>query len=114
MLTTEAIEKAIELYEGGTSESSVAEATGISHEEAKAVANALYVGETERLLREVALAGVLEMAAQALRSGRRLIGDDAGDVVREIWNSYPAAGLGIGGTSEQTRLCGDSEIFNRN
>jgi hypothetical protein len=71
MLTTEALERAIELYEGGANESAVAEATGISHEEAKAVANALYLGETEQLLREVALAGVLEAAAQALEKRAR-------------------------------------------
>lgn len=41
------------------------------------------------LLREVTLAGVLEAAAHALRSGRGLIGDGAGDVVREIWHNYP-------------------------
>jgi hypothetical protein len=57
------------------------------------VADALYLGETDRLFREVALAGVLESAAQVLRTGRGLIGDGAGDVVREIWNSYPNAGL---------------------
>ena len=97
MLTREAIEKALDLYEGGATESAVAEATGISHEEAKAVANANDLGETDRLFREVALAGVFETAAQALRSGRGLIGDAAGDVVREIWNCYPGAGLKIGG-----------------
>jgi len=93
MLTTEAVEKAIEVYEGGANESAVAQATGISHEEAKAVANAIDLGETDRLFREVGLAGVLEAAAQALRTGRGLIGDGAGDVVREIWHSYPDAGL---------------------
>jgi hypothetical protein len=33
MLTTEAIEKAIEMFEGGATDSAVAEATGISPEE---------------------------------------------------------------------------------
>jgi hypothetical protein len=98
MLTRKAIEKALDLYEGGATDSAVAEAAGISAEEANVVTEALNLGETERLLREVALAGVLETAAQALRSGRGLIGDGAGDVVREIWNSYPGAGLRIGGT----------------
>jgi hypothetical protein len=93
MLSTDSIEKAIELFDGGANESAVAEATGISHEEAKAVAEALQSGETDRLFQEVALAGVLETAAQTLRSGRGLIGDGAGDVVREIWNSSPGAGL---------------------
>ena len=39
------------------------------------------------------LAGVLESAAQAPRSGRGLVGDIAGDVVRGIWHSYPNAGI---------------------
>lgn len=93
MLTTEAIEKAIQMYESGATDSAVSQATGVSHDEAKAVADALYVGETERLLREVALAGVLEAAAQALRSGHGLIGNGAVDVLREIWHSYPNAGI---------------------
>jgi hypothetical protein len=96
MLSTDTIDKAIELFEGGATESAVAEATGISLEEAKAVADALYLGETERLSREVRLAGVLEAAAQALRTGRGLIGDGAGDVVREIWHNYPGAGINGG------------------
>jgi hypothetical protein len=65
------------------------------------VANSLYLGETERLFREVALAGVLEVAALALRAGHGLIGDTAGDVVREIWHSYPGAGL-KGGTQPRS------------
>jgi hypothetical protein len=93
MLTTEAIERAVELYEGGATESAVAEATGTSLEEAQAVANAINMGETHRLFREVALDGVLESAAQILRTGRGLIGDTAADLVREIWHNYPNAGL---------------------
>jgi hypothetical protein len=93
---------AIELFEGGVNESAVAQATGLNNEEAKAVADALYLGETERLLREVRLAGVLEVAAQALRSGRGLIGDSPADVVREIWNSYPGARLRSGGTQQSS------------
>ncbi|HSY99185.1 MAG TPA: hypothetical protein VK788_06800 [Terriglobales bacterium] len=104
MLTTEAVEKAIEMYEGGATEAAVTEATeaavmeatGISRSEAQAVADAFNLGETERLLREVTLAGVLEAAAHALRSGRGLIGDGAGDVVREIWHNYPGAGMKVG------------------
>src|ERR1700740_1951039 len=100
MLSADIIDKAIELFERGWDESRVAETMGISREEAKAVADALYLGETERLLREVRLAGVLESAADALRSGQCLIGDGAGDVVREIWNSYPGAGLKTAGTQQ--------------
>jgi len=98
MLTIQAIKKAIEMYEGGATESAVANVTGIRPEEAGTVAEALNLGEAERLLREVALAGVLEAAAAALRSGRGLIGDAAGDVIREIWNCYPGAGLKTGET----------------
>jgi hypothetical protein len=101
MLTTVGIEKAIEMYEGGASEAAVAERACINPDEAKAVADALYLGETERLFREVALASVLEAAAQVLSSGRGLIGDGAGDVVREIWHSYPNAGLKGGGADRQ-------------
>jgi hypothetical protein len=50
MLTTEAIEKAIEMYENGATEATVAEGTAVSPGEAKVVADALYLGETERLL----------------------------------------------------------------
>ena len=57
MLTKESIEKTLGLYDGGATDSAVAEATGISPAEAKAVADALYLGETERLFREMALAG---------------------------------------------------------
>jgi hypothetical protein len=108
MLTTEAVEKAIEMYEGGATEAAVPEATGISRSEAQAVADAFNVGETERLLREVTLAGVLEAAAQALRSGRGLIGDCAGDVVREIWHNYPGAGIKVG--EADARDCGGAEV----
>lgn len=93
MLTTEATDKSIEMYESGATEADVAEGTGVSPAEARAVADALYLGETERLLREVALAGVLEAAVLALRSGRGLVGDGAADVVQEIWQSFPNAGL---------------------
>jgi hypothetical protein len=104
MLTREAIEKAIEMYEGGATESAVTEGTRISLEEARVVAEALYLGETERLLREVALAGVLEAAALALRSGRGLIGDGAADLMREIRHCYPGAGFGAGDADRKTPL----------
>lgn len=99
MLTAEAIEKAIEMYESGATEAAVAEGTGVSLDEARVIADALYFGETERLLREVALAGVLEAAAVALRSGRGLVGGTADDVVREILHSYPGALLDLVNTA---------------
>ena len=89
MLTAVGIEKAIEMYEGGASEAAVAERACMNPEEAKAVAEALYLGHTERLFRDVALAGVLEAAAQALRSGRGLIGNTASGLVQEIQHIYP-------------------------
>ena len=101
MLTTETIEKAIEMFEGGATDSDVAERTGVSPAEARAVANALYLGETERLFREVALAGVLESAALALRNGRGLAGDGAGDVVREIRHRFPNAGVNTCGAERR-------------
>lgn len=79
MLTTEAVQKPSRLFDRGANESTVAKATGISPEGAKAIADALYIGETERLLREVPLAGLLEAAARALRNGQGLIGDTAAD-----------------------------------
>src|SRR5271157_84662 len=108
MLSTETIEKAIDLFERGSNESSVAEATGISPEEARAVSNAINMGETERLLREVALAGVLEAAAEALRRGRSLIGDTAADLVREILQSFPEAGFGAGDADRKKCAQGSS------
>lgn len=90
MLTTEGIEKVIELNEGGASEAAVAERACINPDEAKAVAEALYLGQTERVFREVALAGVLEAAALALRSGRGLIGNTASGLVQEIQHIYPS------------------------
>lgn len=76
---------------------------GSAPQRGESEANALYVGEPDRLLREVAPAGVLE-AADALRSGRGLIEDTARNVVREIGNGYPDAGLstGIGQTLTKT------------
>jgi hypothetical protein len=102
MLTTEVVAKAIEMYQGGATEAAVAEGTGVSPAEARAVAEAMYLGDTERLVRELALAGLLEEAAKALRSGHGFIGDTAGDVVREIWHSYPNAGVKVGRTDSES------------
>jgi hypothetical protein len=93
MLDTVGIEKAIEMFEGGASEAAVAERACINPDEAKAVAEALYLGQTERLFREIALAAVLEAAAQALRSGRGLITTSASELVQEIRHIYPDTGI---------------------
>lgn len=83
------------MLEVGKTQAQVAATIEISDEEAKAVAEALNLGDTGHLFREVALAGVLETAAMALRSGRGLVGDSAADVVCEIWHSYPGAGVSV-------------------
>jgi hypothetical protein len=54
------------------------------------------------LFREVALAGVLESAANALRTRRGLIGETAADLVREIWHCYPNAGIKVGDTDRNS------------
>jgi hypothetical protein len=103
-VTIDAIEKAIEMYEAKATDFEVAEATGISPDEAKAGAEALQSGETERLVREIALAGTFESAAQILRSGRGLIGDTAADLVREIWHGYPNACIKVGDTDRKSTV----------
>ena len=90
MLTTEAIERAVELYEGGATESAVAEATGISGEEASAVVDALSLGKTDRMYRDQALASAFGNGSpEAMRSGRGLIGDSAGVIPQLASNDSP-------------------------
>jgi len=91
MLTTETIEAALNLYEGGSTHHAVEQATGITREEAEAVANAYDAGETEQLYREVALAGILELAAAGLRSGQGWDEGTLGDVLNEIGHVYHPA-----------------------
>jgi hypothetical protein len=70
MLTIDTTKKALELLALGHTFPSVEEKTGITREEASAVANAYDKDETaEQLFRELQLAGLLELVAAKLRSG---------------------------------------------
>ena len=90
MLTTETIEKALELLDDGYTFPSITEETGITTEDAEAVHVAWFKGTAEQVSRELQLAGVLEAAAAALRSGRGWDEGTTGDVLREILHVYPA------------------------
>jgi hypothetical protein len=90
MLTTEATGKALELLDEGYTFPSITEETGITLEDVEAIHVAWFRGTTERLFRELQLAGVLELAAAKLRSG---VGWDEGatcDVLCEVLHVYPA------------------------
>ena len=89
MLTTETFAKIISLLEEGYTYPSITEETGISFEEASAVGNAYFNGETEQFLREVQLAGLLELAAITLRSGKGWDENATGDVLDQILQVYP-------------------------
>ena len=88
MLTTEATRKALELLDEGYTFPSITEATGITLEDAEAVHVVWFNGTSERIARELQLAGVLEAAAAALRSGRGWDEGTTGDVLREILHVY--------------------------
>ena len=70
MLTTETLEKALSLLELGYTFASITSETGITLEDVEAVHVAWFTGTTEQLFRELQLAGVLELVAAKLRSGR--------------------------------------------
>jgi hypothetical protein len=89
MLTTQTAEKALELLDEGYTFPSITEQTGITTEDAEAVHVAWFQGTPEQLFREVQLAGVLELAAANLRSGRGWEEGTTGDVLREILHVYP-------------------------
>src|ERR1700739_1427818 len=90
MLTTDTFDKALDLLELGYTFPSITEETGITLEDVEIVHGAWFRGTTEQLLRELPLAGVLEDAAAALRSGRGWDEDTTGDVLREILHVYSA------------------------
>jgi hypothetical protein len=90
MLTTETVEKALDLLDLGYTYPSITEETGITAEDARAVGVAYFNGDAEQLGREVQLAGVLELAAAKLRSGENWDEGTTGDVLREILHVYPA------------------------
>jgi hypothetical protein len=70
MLTTETFIKITSLLEEGYTYPFITEETGITFEGASTVGDAYFNGETEQLLRELQLAGLLELAAATLRSGK--------------------------------------------
>jgi hypothetical protein len=90
MLTTDTFEKALDLLELGYTFPSITDETGITTEDAEAVHIVWFNGTSEQLLRELQLAGVLELAAARLRSGQGWDEDTTADVLREILRVYVA------------------------
>jgi len=88
MLTTDSFEKALDLLELGYTFPSITEETGITLEDVEAVHVAWFTGTTEQLFRELELAGVLELAAARLRSGRGWDEGTTGDVLRDVSHVY--------------------------
>jgi hypothetical protein len=89
MLTTDTVKKAMRRLDEGYTFPSITEETGITTEDAEAVHIAWFKGTTEKLFRELQLAGVLELAAAKLRSGQGWDEGTTGDVLREILHVYP-------------------------
>jgi hypothetical protein len=90
MLTTETVEKALDLLDLGYTFPSITEETGITTEDAEAVHVAWFNGTSEQVSRELQLAGVLEAAATRLCSGQGWDEGTTGDVLREILHVYTA------------------------
>jgi len=91
MLAIETTKKAVELLDLGYTYPDIEEKTGITREDASAVANAYDKDETaEQLFRELQLATVLEAAAASLRSGEGWQESTTVDVFNEILHVYPA------------------------
>jgi hypothetical protein len=90
MLTTDTVEKALNLLDLGYTFPSITEETGITTEDAEAVHVAWFTGTSEQVSRELQLAGVLEAAAAKLRSGQGWDESTTGDVLGEILHVYPA------------------------
>jgi hypothetical protein len=89
MLTTETLDQAICLLEEGSTYLCITQETGITREEAEAVARAYDAGQTERLRRELVLAEVLETAAAELRSGDGFGVGTVEGLLRAIERDYP-------------------------
>jgi hypothetical protein len=90
MLTIETTKKAIELFDLGYTYPDIERETGITREDASAVANAYDKDETaEQLFGELQLATVLETAAASLRSGEGWQESTTIDVFNEILQIYP-------------------------
>jgi len=91
MLTIETTKKAVELLDLGYTYPDIERETGITREDASAVADAYDKDETaEQLFRELQLASVLEAAASSLRSGEGWQESTAVDVFNKILLVYPA------------------------
>lgn len=90
MLTTETVEKALDLLDLGYTYPSITDETGMPPEDVSAVGNAYLASQTEGLFCELQLAGVLELAATRLRTGQGWDEGTTGDVLREILHVYPA------------------------
>jgi hypothetical protein len=88
MLTTETVEKTLNLLDEGYTFPSITEETGITSEDASAVGTAYFKGGTEQLFREVQLADVLELALAKLRCGKGWDEGATADVLREILHAY--------------------------
>jgi hypothetical protein len=89
MLTTETFDQIINLLELGYTYPSITEVIGITPEETSAVGNAYLRGEAEQFLREIQLAGVLELAAASLRTGKSWDESATEDVVNQILQVFP-------------------------
>ena len=89
MLTATSLEKALSLLDEGYAFGSITEQTGITTEDAEAVHVAWFRGTTEQLIRELRLAGVLELAEARLRSGEGWDEGTTTDVLNEILHVFP-------------------------
>ena len=81
---------ALDLLELGYTFPSITEENGITTEDAEAVHVAWFNGTSEQVSRELQLAGVLELAAARLRSGRGWDEGTTSDLLGEILHVYPA------------------------
>jgi hypothetical protein len=89
MLTTETVENVLDLLELGSTYHSIEKETGITRDDASAVAKAYDKGEAAQLFRELQLAAVLESAASKLRSGKGWDEITTREALHEIWEVYP-------------------------
>jgi hypothetical protein len=88
MLTTDTFQKALDLLELGYTLPSILEETGITTEDVVSVHVAWFNGTSDKVHRELQLAGVLELAAAKLRSGQDWDEGTTADVLREVLHVY--------------------------
>jgi len=89
MLTTATLEKTLSLLDEDYAFAAITEETGITTEDAEAVHVAWFNGTSEQVSRELQLAGVLELVAARLRSGRGWEEGTTSDVLGEILHVCP-------------------------